>query len=67
MARINSHGTVNAKVTSQRDINDALYEFNALVQEAVLIESREFELTLTFHARQIKEGDEDGGLFTEGF
>jgi hypothetical protein len=58
MSRINAYGDNSAKVTSQREINDLLHEFNGLVQEAVLIEGREYNLRLTFTAHEIVAGDD---------
>jgi CTP-dependent riboflavin kinase len=62
--RISSNGTVNIDVASSEDIADALEQFTALVQEAVLIDGREFDLTLQFYAREmLPEDDEIKELF----
>lgn len=48
--QLDVNGRGSAKVTSQKDLDDVLETFKSQISEAVLIDGREYHLSLSFSA-----------------
>jgi hypothetical protein len=58
MALYINGSSARVEITSTEEIQAALEEFNSMVQEAILIDGREYSLSLSFSAREVLPGDE---------